>query len=148
VCLAISSSRARGHFGEEARDRDREVALEPDVLVRAPFRLTLAPARARVLVSQALRLGLRDRGLLDEHPLALVALARAAEAHDDRRQPAVLSRPARQRRVSPRQENEMREIRARHAERTAIVHRQQVPVRASAPRTDPVLERRDDHEIR
>jgi len=69
--------------------------LEFDILSRASRPLALAPSCARISVGQALRLGPVDRGLLDQHPLALVALASATETHDDRGQSAVLSRATR-----------------------------------------------------
>jgi len=63
----LLSSLART-FGEEARDLACELALECDVFARSPFRCALALTRPRVLVPQALGLGLLDRGHLEGLP--------------------------------------------------------------------------------
>jgi hypothetical protein len=143
----LLSSLART-FGEEARDLARELALERDVFARSPFRCALALTRPCVLVPQALGLGLLDRGHLDEHALAFIPPAGAAEANDDTRQPTVLPGTARQCRVSCGQEDEMCKISARHAHGSAILHHQQALICASATGADPAFQRRDDHEIR
>src|SRR6266704_2562006 len=70
---------------EQARDRLGQPNLERQVLVGAPLPVAFAAASARVLVGQALRLGLLKGSLLHEDPLALVPLARAAEADHHRR---------------------------------------------------------------
>jgi hypothetical protein len=143
----LLSSLART-FGEEARDLACELALEFDVFARSPFRCALALTRPCVLVPQALGLGLLDRGDLDEHALAFIPPAGAAEANDDSRQPTVLPGTARQCRVSGGQEDEMCKISARHAHGSAILHHQQALICASATSADPAFQRRDDHEIR
>jgi hypothetical protein len=85
---------------EQPTDLRRELVLELDVLASAPLCFPLTPARTHLLVSQALGLGLLERVLLNEHSLALVTLARAAEAHDHRRQPAVLACATGERRIA------------------------------------------------
>ncbi len=68
--------------GEEAGDLACELALELDIFARASFAFALAPSRPRIVIGQALRLGPLGCGPVDEHALALVALARSAEAHE------------------------------------------------------------------
>ncbi len=137
-----------GATGEDAGDLTCEITLKLDVFVRPSLMLTVASSRPRILISQALSLGPLDRWPFDEHTLALIALACATETHEDRRQATVLARPACQRRVSRWQEHEVREIRTRHAQRTAILHHQPAPIRAATTSARPVLQRRYHHEIR
>jgi hypothetical protein len=132
--------------GIEPRDLARHPFVELDVLGLSPRRLALPAPRPRLRVGQALSLDTPERLPLDEDPLPLVAAARATEANDDRRQPARLPRPAGQRRVAGRQEDEMVEVGAAHADRPRLLHQQEVP-RPTAAGAGPFLERRDDHQL-
>ena len=81
--------------------------LEQRVLVRTALPVAVAAPSARILVGQALRLGLLQGGFLHENPLALVALARAAEADHHGRQAACLLGPPAQGGVAGGQEHQV-----------------------------------------
>ena len=78
---------------DQTRDLGRHPGLQLEVLIRAPERVALPPPRPRVLVGQALCLGPVKRGILNEDPLSLVALARPAEPHHHRRPSTVRLSP-------------------------------------------------------
>jgi len=90
---------------EQPSDLRSKLALELHILAGPALLFSLAPARAEVLVGQALGFCLLERGVLDEHSLALVALARTAEANDDCREAAVLARTSRDRRIAGPEEH-------------------------------------------
>src|SRR5262249_17428831 len=76
----------------------------------------------RICVGETLALRLRERGLLDQHALALVASSGAAEADNDRIERRVLSGTARERGISAGQEHELIEIGTAHAKRPLFLH--------------------------
>jgi len=71
--------------------------------------------------------------------LALVALAGSAEADDDGRQAAGLLRPPSESRIAPRQEDEMAEVHAVHAQRPVVFHEQEL-TGPRALQADPVAD--------
>lgn len=81
-CLGASGRAA----GEQPGDLRGEPLPQVAVVDGSPLRVAHAAPRAGVRVGEALLLGARQRILLDENALTLVALACAAEAHDDSRQ--------------------------------------------------------------
>src|SRR5207249_4585765 len=90
---------------EELPDRRRELGLELHVLVRPPLLRPESGPAARLLVGEAVGLGLLERRLLDEDPLPFVALSGPAEADDDRRERAGPLRAAGEGGVAGRQED-------------------------------------------
>ena len=104
ACRAIAAARPAGQAGNNRPPPRPAAPRTPHPGRRG------AAGRARgvgcgVLVGQALRLGLLQGRLLHQDPLALVALAGAAEAHHHRRQPARLLGAPAQRRVAGGQED-------------------------------------------
>jgi len=83
---------------------------------------SLADALARLGVGQTFALGLLQRRLLDQHALALVASARAAEPDHDRIERRVLSGASRERCIPAGQEHEVVEVGAGEAERPLFLH--------------------------
>jgi hypothetical protein len=131
---------------EQPRHRLGQLALEHQVLVGAALPVAFTATGARVLVGQALHLGLLQGRLLNQDPLALVALARAAEPDDHRHQTACLPGAPAQGGVAGRQEDKVVQVRASHAEWPAILHEQQ-RARAAAAGARPLVERLDDHQV-
>src|SRR6266511_5065326 len=78
----------------QLHDPRREPRLEFDIHVGPTFLLPCPPPAPGFLVAPALLIRLRQRRLLDEQALALVAAPCPAEADNDGRQPARLLRPA------------------------------------------------------
>ena len=132
---------------EQAEDLRREIALELHVLAGAPLLFSLAPARAKVLVGQALGLGLLERLLLDEHSLTLVASARAAEADDDRGETAVLACATCERGIARPEEHEVVHVRAGKAVRTSVPHHKQIAALGAAAYAGPVFQRRHRDQV-
>lgn len=92
-------------------------------------------------------LGLGQRGGFDEQTLPLVALAAAAEADHDRGQLAGPVGAAGEPGVARGQENQVVHARTTQAYRAGVLHEQQV-TGSGAGRARPVLQWRDDDEIR
>jgi hypothetical protein len=112
--------------GEQPGDHSGHPRLELEILRGAARSLAFAAASPRLLVHQTFPLGTRERVLLDQDPLALVASARAAEAHHDRGQPArPLGAPC-QRRVAGSQEDKVVHVGAGHAQRTGSLRDQEL----------------------
>ncbi len=115
-----------GAAGEQRLDLRDEAPDELHVLAGASETFTRATAIAHLFISQALQLGDGERILLHQDALALVALARSAETHDDRRQRAGRLRPPRQSGVAGCEEEEVVHVRAGQAQRAGLLHHQQL----------------------
>ena len=126
-------------------DLGREPALELHVLVHAAPGVPFATAQPSVCVGQALLLGLVERRLFHEEALPLVALAGPTPPHDDGGEPAGLFRPPGQCGVAGRQEDQVVHVRAAHAQRTRIVHGEQVARAVATVGAGEVLDGLDDH---
>lgn len=129
---------SRRAAGEEPSDLARHLGLKPHVGELALSAGSLAPGRSLGLIREAFLLGAVHSVLLDEYALALVAAAGAAEAHDDGREPAVLAGAARQGGIAAREVHEMVQVGAGEAERSGVLHLQQV-TGAATRGTGPVL---------
>ncbi len=112
--------------GELRPDGGGEFADELLILDDTTLGVALAASLPKITVSQALLLGLCDSGGLREDTLPLVSLARPAPLHHDCRQLTGPSRSAGQCRVPARQEFQVTEVGAVQAERTSVVHGQEV----------------------
>lgn len=90
------------------------------VEIRAPLRLALSMACARVSIGQALRFGPRKSSFLDQNTLSFVTVAGAAPLEDHRGQRGVLSGPTRQGGVPGWKKNEVVQVSAGQAEGAAF----------------------------
>lgn len=79
-----------------------------------------ASAGAGMLVRQALGFSARQRRLLNKNALSFMAPARMTPSEHDRRQRGVLACTPRERRIARWQENQLIEIRAGKAQRSAL----------------------------
>src|SRR5712691_10456655 len=122
------------------RSRERLVVHGPT------FGLARLAPRPHLGVRQACRLGLPQRGLLDQKTLPLVSLARSAEADHHRPELACRLGPARERGVAAAEEDEMVQLGAGEAKRSWPLHDQQVPG-ALALAAGPIVQRRDDDQF-
>ena len=129
-----------------AEDLACGLRLKLDVLRRATGPIASPAPRPRFVVFEAVALGLLERGLLDQDPPALVSSPRAAEAHHDCGQAAGFLRPAGERGVPGRQEHKLVQVRAAQAERSHVLHLQELAA-AAASRAGPIPEWRDDHQV-
>ena len=132
--------------GKQPRDFGRHAGLELHVLVSAALTVSFTAAAPRVLVGEALLFGLLERRLLDQDALPLVPLAAATPPHHHGRKHASLFRPAGQRGVARAEEDQVIQVGAGHAQRSHVVHRQQV-AGTRAPGAHPVLDRHDDNQV-
>jgi hypothetical protein len=115
-----------GATGELHAYRSGEFGDEPLVLVETSLFVALAASFPHIAVGQALLLGRGDGVGFSEDSLPLVPLARPAPLHDDGGQPAGPPCATRERGVAARQELQMTEIRAVHAQRAGVIHRQEL----------------------
>lgn len=112
---------------EEPNDLMAERILEGLFLNRSVFCLTQAAPLSCPLVGQAGNLGLGERFLFDEDPLALVATPRPAEPHHDRGKSARPFGSPGECGVTGRQEDQVVEVRSFEAERSVSLHEQEIP---------------------
>ena len=137
--LLRTAWKQRGNLGRHSR-------LQFKIILGAPERVALAASGPQLGISKALGFGLIERRLLHEEALALIAPARAAEAHRDRAKPTRSLGAPGQRRIAGGQEHEMIHVGARQAQRSSVVHGQERAGRA-ARGTAPVLERHHYDEL-
>ncbi|GAA3306658.1 hypothetical protein GCM10020295_63470 [Streptomyces cinereospinus] len=130
---AIARARSGGHPREQPQDLRREGLREAGVLRRPAPRVPGPAAPPGLRVRQAPLLGPREPRLLDEDALPLITAPAPVEPHDDRRQPALLARPARQRGVAPRQEDQVPQVGTVEAPRRPLHHDEQRQRPAPAP---------------
>jgi hypothetical protein len=140
---AIASARPTGEQPPDLRGHAR---LEPHILRGPAVAVPVPAAQPGVLVGEALLLGLAQRWLLGEDALPFVAPPVPAPADDHGRQAARLAGAAGQRGVTRRDENQVVKVGAGQAQRTRLVHDEEVPG-AVALGARPVLDRRDGHEV-
>jgi hypothetical protein len=131
---------------EKSGDLIAEGGLEGLVLNRSVFGIAQTTPFPCILIGQAGNLGLGERFLLNEDPLALIAASRPAEPHDHRCESARFPGSAGKRGITGGQEHQMVEVRTFETQRSVSLHEQQVAA-AAAFSTDPLLQRRDDDEI-
>lgn len=110
--------------------------MQLNVILGAPPGVPFAASGPQLGISKTFGFGLIERRLLDEKSLALIAPARATEAHHNCGKPTGSLRPPGQRRIAGRQEHEMTHVGAGQAERSSVVHSQQrasIAARSAAP---------------
>jgi hypothetical protein len=106
-----------------------DACCEIDSIPRIGDLIALGPTFPNAIpgigIRQALLFGACQRVFLDEKALAFISVARSTEADDDRLERGVLGGAARQRRIAARQEDQVREVCARHAERALTLEAEQ-----------------------
>lgn len=132
---------------ELATDGVSEFGGETLVFIGTPESVARPPPFAYLGVGKALLFGTLDRLRFSQDALAFIAFSGPAPAHDHRREPAGLFRASGHRCIARRQKFEMAKVCAVQAQRTCIVHDQQV-AGARTRRTRPISERCDHHEVR
>src|SRR5258705_3616206 len=97
----------------------------------SPLRRPRASALTCISVGEALTLSLRERGLLNQNALALVASSCTAEADHDRIERRVLPGAARERSIPAGQKHQVVEVGAGHAERPLLLDRKSTRLNSS-----------------
>lgn len=138
-----------GAAGEQGAYRGSEICHELLVLVDASRGIALPAALAHLAVGQTLLLGTGDRVGFGQDALSFVPLAGPAPLQDHRGQPTASPRPARERAVAAWQELQMSEVGAVQAQRSCVIHRQELATleSRSAVRAGPWLARRYDEQV-
>src|SRR5674536_91113 len=111
--------------GKEPADLSRPGISQLPILFGSPLTIPCSSPRSGVFISQTKSLGVGQRSFLDEDTLALVSLARTAEAHDNRAETTRFLRSPAQSRVSRRKKDEMVHVGAAQAEWAISFHEQQ-----------------------
>jgi hypothetical protein len=104
----------------------RKLGTVLDIDCGVAFGPTLSRPRARVRVCETLAFCSLQRPFFYQEPLSLVATAGATEPNDNDSQRRIPTAAARQRGVAPRQESQVREVSALHAQRLLALQAQEI----------------------